>query len=51
MKFYASLMISNIYPLPDTQTEWIEITDSQHTKILDILKNNKNLGVESKVIP
>ena len=44
MKFYAACMVTNIKPQPDTASEWVEITDAQHTKIMNILLQNKNLG-------
>jgi hypothetical protein len=51
MKFYASLMIIDEKLPTGINTEWVEITDSQHTKIMNILLNNKKLGAETRVIP
>ena len=40
MKFYASLMVVDT-AMPNVASEWVEITDSQHAKIMNILLNNK----------
>jgi hypothetical protein len=51
MKFYASLMVIDIKPPTNVNTEWVEITDSQHAKIMNILLSNKKMGAETRMLP
>lgn len=41
MKFYGAVMVADNPPHPDTASEWVELTASQHSKIVDILVKNK----------
>jgi hypothetical protein len=49
MRFYSAVMISENHPHPDTASEWVEITATQHSKIVDILTKNKELGAETRM--
>lgn len=46
MRFYGAVMITDNHPHPDTASEWVELTASQHAKIVDILLKNKENGAD-----
>ena len=46
MKFYGAVMVTDNPPHRDIASEWVEITDAQHAKIVNILIKNKETGAE-----
>lgn len=46
MKHYVSLLSTGLPNHPNVKTNYVEITEKQHDIILEIVKNNVDLGAE-----
>jgi hypothetical protein len=49
MKFYGAVMVTDNHPHPDTASEWVELTITQHARIVNTLLKNKENGSDVRM--